>query len=404
MTDSWVYHALMSDGLPPHEGFGEIPFLNELMKMIQGQSTGRDDTARHLAHSIANDGVDEPNIDPIDRLAVEELWRVAELNVAATTDLPVARHGALRVEVSNRSQWADHTITHYRPLFEELSNSMTAAMGAPPELPRDDPMAALLAGLSQVLGPMMLGMTTGSLVGHLAQRTFGGYDLPVPRPASAPLLILLRNVDDFGDEWSLDPADLRLWVCLHEVTTQTVLGVSHVRERLTALLHRHAGAFETNPDLLGDRLGGFDLSAGPEAFAQLQAAFGDPEVLLGAVRSREQEILQPEITALVAAITGYVDSIMDSIGSKLIGSYPRITEALRRRRVENDASDRFVERVLGLELDAAQYDRGARFTAGILERAGSEGLSRLFVKPDHLPTPAEVDAPGLWLARIDLPS
>jgi len=39
----------------------------------------------------------------------------------------------------------------------------------------------------------------------------------------------------------------------------------------------------------------------------------------------------------------------------------------------------------------------------VVERAGTDGLRRLFTHPDNLPTPAEVDAAGLWLARIDLP-
>ena len=38
----------------------------------------------------------------------------------------------------------------------------------------------------------------------------------------------------------------------------------------------------------------------------------------------------------------------------------------------------------------------------MLERAGEEVLWRLWEKPEGLPTPAEVDAPGLWLARTEL--
>ena len=39
---------------------------------------------------------------------------------------------------------------------------------------------------------------------------------------------------------------------------------------------------------------------------------------------------------------------------------------------------------------------------GIVERVGSEGLERLWLNEENLPTPNEVDAPGLWLARLDL--
>jgi uncharacterized protein (DUF2342 family) len=51
----------------------------------------------------------------------------------------------------------------------------------------------------------------------------------------------------------------------------------------------------------------------------------------------------------------------------------------------------------------AQVDRGAAFVRGVVERAGEDGLSRLVLDVRALPTPAEVDAPGLWLERIDLP-
>ena len=80
-----------------------------------------------------------------------------------------------------------------------------------------------------------------------------------------------------------------------------------------------------------------------------------------------------------------------------------LAEAVRRRRVEADPSDRFVERLFGLELTQTAYDRGNAFVAGVVERAGDDGLVRLWQSERTLPTPAELDAPGLWLARIDLP-
>ena len=62
-----------------------------------------------------------------------------------------------------------------------------------------------------------------------------------------------------------------------------------------------------------------------------------------------------------------------------------------------------MERLLGLELTQAHFDRGAAFIAGVIERAGRPGLDRLWDSAETLPTPNEVDAPGLWLARLDLP-
>ena len=55
-----------------------------------------------------------------------------------------------------------------------------------------------------------------------------------------------------------------------------------------------------------------------------------------------------------------------------------------------------------LRLTRQQVERGHGFAAGVTERAGHDGLSQLFNKAGNLPTPNELDAPGLWLARIEL--
>jgi len=146
-------------------------------------------------------------------------------------------------------------------------------------------------------------------------------------------------------------------------------------------------------------MGGFD----PTDPERMQAAFADPELLLGALQTPAQKELLATIETLTVVLEGFVDHIMDTVGRALIGSYGMLSEAVRRRRVEASDGDRFVERLLGLQLGQAQYDRGAAFVRGVVERAGDEALGRLWASPRELPTAAEVDAPGLWLARIELP-
>jgi putative hydrolase len=273
--------------------------------------------------------------------------------------------------------------------------------GIGPSDPEEDPSTAWLSGLLAAMAPMMAGITTGTMVGRLALRSLGTYDLPIPRDGDE-LLVVVPNVEAFAADWSLPAADLRLWICLHEVAHHAVLGVPHLRAALTDLLTRHAGAFRNDGSALQDQLGDIDLTSGPEALARLQESL-NPEMVLGAVRSPEQEALLPHLEALVAVVIGYVDHVMDDIGSTLIGSYRQVTEAARRRRVGTGDADRFVERILGLDLTVEQVDRGSAFVAGVVDRSGSEGLGRLWATGRNLPTPSEVDAPGLWLARIDLP-
>ena len=189
-TPSLIYDARMSDDLPP-DGESLGAFLGEIMKMLSSGGGPSANSARDLARSIATQGESEPNIDPQDRIKIEELVRVAELQVQSATQLAVARSGTLRVEVVNRSQWVDGTIEHYQPLLRTIAESISTSLPTPDELSENDPMSQMMAGLQQMLESMLLTMTAGSMVGELARVAVGGFHLPLPRPADAQLLVLL---------------------------------------------------------------------------------------------------------------------------------------------------------------------------------------------------------------------
>lgn len=398
----------MSSAGNPFEG---MPFFGDLLKMLGSQGPVQWDGARQLAVSLATGGQSEPNVDPMERIRFEQLTRVADLHVSQATGLSTSTTGKpVTVTPVSRSQWALATLDAFRPIIEHMAKALHPEGTQPPDLTAaidatdgSDPTDAWLGQIMTLLSPMILGMTTGSLVGHLATRSFGQFDLPLPRPTSDDIMVVAPNIAEFESDWSMNGDDLRLWVCLHQVVHHAVLGVPHVRERLQELLESYASAFESNPESLGSKLTELDIDpTGGDPMARFQELLGDPEVMLGAVRSPQQEELLARLEALVSVIAGYVDHVMDGVGSGLIGTYGQVTEAMRRRRVEEAASDRFVERMLGLELTQEHFDRGRTFIDGVVDRAGVEALGQLWTSEESLPTPNEVAAPGLWLARMGI--
>ncbi len=380
-----------------------MPLFGDLAKLFSQQGPIGWDAARQLALSIATDGGEEGNVDPLERIRLEQLARIAELHVGNATGLPTSFGGTgVSIVPVTRGQWATTTLESWRPLFERLASSLTPP--APPTTPDPSDPLSFMAPLMAMMGPMMMGMTAGSMIGHLSRRSFGQYDLPVPRRAKDDLMVIPANFETFASEWSIPADDLRLWVCAQEIAMHSVLRIAHVRATVEEFLSAYAAGFEPDPNALEDRLGSmeFDMSD-PSSMSGMQSMFGDPELLLGAIQSQAQRDMLPKFEALIAAMVGYVDHIVDAVGSSLLSNTTMISEAVRRRRVEADDSDRFVERLFGLELTQATYDRGAAFVAGIVERAGNDGLVRLWESERTLPTPAELEAPGLWLARIELP-
>ncbi len=382
--------------------------MRNLARLLTSQGPINWEIARQMATFAATGGSAESNPDPVARVRLEELLRVADLHAAETTGLPTSRSGMLSVRAVTKSEWAQRTLDAWRPQLERLatsvagaaaSNETAAGEGAAGEGGPPDPMSQLLGSLPQVLGPLLFGMQAGAMVGDLATRAMGEYDFSMPRPAADELMLVPATIDSFASDWSLTADDVRLWICLREVTNHAVLGRPHVRSRLDELLAAYAAAFKPDPGALEDRLVGFD----PTDMAALQQTFGDPETLLGELQTDEQRRLQIPLQALLSVVAGYVDHIMDTVGRRLIGSYGPLTEALRRRRIEEGQGERILSKLLGVGLDEAAYEKGQAFVHGVLERAGEDGLGRLWKSPEELPTPAEVDAPGLWLARIDLP-
>ena len=375
--------------------------FRDLARMFTASGPVNWEVARQFAVWTANNGQAETNVEPLRRMRLEELFRIADLHVAEVTGLTTAASGMVpQVRAVGRAEWAVATLDAYRPLLERLATALADVTGAEPDAVEPDPTTALLGNLTQVMGPVLLGMQAGFTIGHLAQRAFGQYGLPIPRTAPDELLVVPATMDAFAADWSLPADDVSLWVALSELTHHAVLSRPHVRARLEQLLLDYVGGFEPDPSALEGKLGELD----PSNPAGIQEVLGDPEALLGALQTDAQRQTLVQLEALVCVIEGYVDHVVDVAGRKLVSSFPSLTEALRRRRVERGESDKFVERLFGLDIDQARYDRGTAFVRGVLERAGDEGLSRLWRTERELPTPAEVDAPGLWLERIDLPS
>lgn len=389
-------------GQSPSPFGGAFGDLARMLAGLAGAGPLNWDLARQLAVWVATDGTPEPNVDPLERMRLEDLLRVAELRVAEATGLPTSRTGrVVTVTTLTRSQWAQRELDAHRELFEALARSLSARPPADDEPGEaQDPAGQLLGTLPQVLGPLMMATMVGSMVGHLAQRALGRYDLPLPGPVTDEIVVVPANVDSFAKEWSLPADDLRLWLLVHELAHHAVLGLPHVRERLAGLLVEYASGFSTDTTAIEAMLGELD----PTDASSFQRVLGDPELVMGAVQTDAQRRLLPQIAAITSAVTGYVDHVLDTAGRPLLRAYGMVTEALRRRRVEDAAGLRYAGRLLGLDLSQSAYDRGTAFVRGVVERAGEDALARLWESAETLPTPAELEAPGLWLARLEVTS
>ncbi|HYY07197.1 MAG TPA: zinc-dependent metalloprotease, partial [Actinomycetota bacterium] len=142
------------------------------------------------------------------------------------------------------------------------------------------------------------------------------------------------------------------------------------------------------------RLTGIDPSD-PEALGRLADS---EESLFWAELDDEQRLKLGRIQAFMASAEGYGDHVMRVLGAELLGTYPRIEEAMKRYR-EGEHGDPVFERLLGVDMKRQQYEKGLAFCETVVSLTDESTLARMWSSAEALPSLPELEEPRLWLAR-----
>ena len=379
-----------------------IPFFEQIAKAMSSAGPVQWDMARQFAMMTATNSGTEPNVEPTSRIAIHQLASVADLHVRDVTGLSTSDTTQPPViDVVTRSTWVHHTIEAFKFYFSDFTGNSALTNSAESLELESNSMDAMMSNLTKMMAPAMLGMSVGSMIGQLSLRTFGQYDLPLPREPKSQLLFVARNSEEFAKDWSIKVDDMQMWLLIQELTFHALFRINFVRDAVTNLVKQHVAGFHPDPNALGQRLTNIDVTDTDPA-AMMQKLLGDPTLLLGNERSAKQQALAPKLDAIICAIICYVDHVVDTVANRILGNGAQISEAFRRRRVESSSQDQYVEQLFGIYLTDDQVKRGEKFIAGVIERAGETGLTRLWIREGNLPTPNEISAPGLWIERISL--
>ena len=302
----------------------------------------------------------------------------ARERVVAYTRLTPARE-IPAPEAVDRREWLRLNLRSMRSMIQPLEDKLSGG------------------GPLRAAGGLLLGAEIGGLTGYLSQRVLGQYELVLLDPESPErLLFVAPNLREAARRLDVAEADLVAWVGIHEVTHAVQFtGVPWLRDHLAGELRALLETVDVNVDMaklpsLDDLRGAVDrlrdgglvtLVAGPERMAILD-----------------------RVQATMAVVEGHAEHVMDAVGEELLPALPELRSALDRRRSEKPLAFKLLERLIGLELKMRQYELGRAFCDGVVEREGIEGLNRVWLTPDNLPTLAEIEAPEAWLARTATPS
>ena len=357
--------------------------FQQLFELFQSSGPVNWKLARELTKNLA--GEREP-IDPNLAEEYRELAHAAELRIESVSRLPAPTPGDLNP--TDRSTWAADNQQTFRALVEPLSGKLTSgfsdlggeAMG---------PMGSML----EPMGPAILGMQAGTMVGFLAHRTLGQFDTGIPAMDQDRPYIVVPNVEAFAIDNDLDPQQVRLWAVLHEMVFQRLMGVEWLRGHFVSVVDAFYESVELD---FSDVIGNLSTLEDPSQVQDLLGEDGSSALFKGTSDPDRLATIQ----ALTAFVEGYGDYVVRKAAGDLLPDLDRIEEANARRRTEPDQSEQYLQHVVGLDLQRNRAEDAADFAREIEDRWGEEALDKIWEDPENLPRLEELTDTIGWAARV----
>jgi coenzyme F420 biosynthesis associated uncharacterized protein len=325
-----------------------------------------------------------------DRLTADfdEVTTLAEQLVAEATGLRSAS-GPARARVVGRDEWVRANLASFQRLLRPLTDKMAE------RLDRGGRLATVTGAVSR----RAAGVEVGLLLGWMAARVLGQYDLLViedENPDDQDLVYYVGpNVLALEKRFGFPPHEFRLWLALHEVTHRAQFtGVPWLRQHFLSLVQRTLDAVDPDPKRF--------LDAAAQAVEDLRAGRNplDEGGLAALFASPDQRDLLGRIGGLMSLLEGHGDVTMDRAGKGHVPSAPRFSRALRERRQQGSSVAKAVQRVMGIDAKLKQYRQGEAFIQYVEEHGGTAALDAAWRGPEWLPTLAEIRAPQEWLDRV----
>jgi coenzyme F420 biosynthesis associated uncharacterized protein len=362
-------------------------------------------TAQRVGELVAGSppfgGVRSASVEPLTREFAGKVGVYSGL--VSSTELP-------SLELVDRPGWIAANLKSMRPLLAPITEPLDGGKG-------------LFSGPLRSVSGLLMGVQVGALTGVLSQRVLGQYDLALLDESVTPRLLLLApNLAQAAHALGVDRDELVLWVSIHEITHAVQFsGAPWLREYLGGMLKELIEGLQvtitgrsSEDDSAGDdtAAGGADANGKRGGWVPSMPKLPDAAELRDMVeRARRGELLRltlgedrwqlvERMQAAMSLIEGHAEHVMDEIGADVLPSLPRLRAAMNHRRENRGLPWRVLERLLGLELKMRQYEIGRRFCDAVVEAGGPQALALAWTGPDALPTPAELEQPSLWIARV----
>lgn len=292
-----------------------------------------------------------------------------------------------RVFVFDRREWLEANFASFEQLFRPIEEIYERNGGA----------RSALAVLLGDLNGKVLGAQIGVLLGFLARRVLGQYDLSLlsPDPAAQGALYFVEpNIARVQGQLGLNDEDFRLWIALHEATHAFEFeAYPWVRQHFNSLLQSYFVQLNDQLENLGSGL--------PQLVGRVAQGLGSGQHWIELLLTPQQKLIFDQLQALMSLVEGYGNHVMNAVGEQLLPSFAQIEQRVAQRQQTKTLLEQLFNRLTGMDLKLAQYQQGEAFVNAVTDARGVAFAARVWERVEHLPNMEEIRNPQQWIARMD---
>lgn len=351
--------------------------------------------------------------------AVENLRLMAEKSVPHVHE--ISRLEAAKdlrdseVLVVDRASWAKANTQSFAVMMDPVLRALAAKAATSSKSNSPAPGSPGAAISASVTGAQL-----GGALAFLSSKVLGQYDpfsaLGQSEPNTAHsggrLLLVAPNIITVERDLKVDPADFRLWVCLHEQTHRVQFAAAPwLRHHMLGEIEKLGELLVGDSENFGERLLESAKSLGrknnsPANSGSGVADSGIPEssrgTLLDLLQDPEQKAALSHLTAVMSLLEGHANVVMDGVDQRIVPTVRTIRQRFNGRGKDRGIIEKFIRNLMGLDAKMKQYSDGAKFVRDTVAVVGMDGFNNVWNQAENLPTEAEIHNARLWVERMGL--
>jgi putative hydrolase len=365
--------------------------MDQLQKAVSGQGGGIN---WKLVETQARKEISSQKVELSQQLeqSFKQAFNTASLWLDEVTTVGQYEYNPLML---TRQGWVIESLGLFKEIAEPVATKLAEALAENLQENLPEELSQLAGPASSILksaGGSLFAMQFGQSLGQLANQSLSGGEIGIPisdRPS-----LCVKNIEEFAEGLGLDSQEVLIYLAVRELALQRLFTQSGwLKDRVVNQILEYSKEISIDTEKINRLADSIDITNPTE----IQNAISSGAFINEPTES--QRVALDRIRVNLALIEGWVDTITEKATERL-PSRNNLAEAIRRRRVSDNPSQKLFGTLIGLELQPKMLRECSELFKQLELKLSAEQRDELWLHPDQLPTEEEIADPEKLIARL----